>query len=118
MEEEQHSESTSDSDGSVDEDGDDYGEEEEEDVEDNLGKKSTKKKKRRSKKARGHRKNIKSKYDTIDDLNPEALSAQTEEAERIRRLELQRSIMQSSTINSTVRKNSVKRSVQCIHVHV
>ena len=48
---------------------------------------------KRKRKERGHRRNIKSKFDTIDDLNPEAISAQTEELERIRRLELQQSML-------------------------
>ena len=54
------------------------------------------KKKRRKRSTPGHRRNIKRKYDTVEDLNPEALSAQNEELERIRRLELQQSILSSS----------------------
>lgn len=49
--------------------------------------KKKRKRKRKSNKPLGHRRNIKSKYDGIDDLNPEALLAQTEELERIKRLE-------------------------------
>ena len=46
-----------------------------------------KKRKRKSTKQLGHRRNIKSKYESIEDFNPEALMAQTEELERIKRLE-------------------------------
>lgn len=45
------------------------------------------KRKRKFTKQPGHRRNIKSKYDGIEDFNPEALMAQTEELERIKRLE-------------------------------
>lgn len=55
--------------------------------------KPSSKKRKRKRKQPGHRRNIKSKYDTVEDLNPEAVSAQTEELERIRRLELQQSIL-------------------------
>ena len=79
--------------------------------------KAVSKKRKKRKKARGHRRNIKSKYDTIEDLNPEAVSAQTEEAERIRRLELQQSILKSENPQTTgphshsviKRKDSIKR---------
>ena len=47
---------------------------------------------KRKRKAPGYRRNIRSKFDTVDELNPQALSAQTEELERIRRLELQQSL--------------------------
>ena len=50
------------------------------------------KKKKRKRKAPGHRRNIRTKFDTVDELNPQALSAQTEELQRIRRLELQQSL--------------------------
>ena len=66
----------------------------------------TKKQRKRKSKPPGHRRNIKSKYDTIDDLNPEALSAQNEELERIRRLELQRSIVASEVSRDLSREES------------
>lgn len=51
-------------------------------------------KKRRSRKRKsvGHRRKLRSKYESIEDFNPEARTAQTEELERIRRLELQQSL--------------------------
>ena len=55
-----------------------------------------KKKVKRRFKALGHRRNLRSKFERVEDLNPEALSAQTEEQERIRRLELQQSLLQPS----------------------
>ena len=75
--------------------------EEEEEIEEEEEKNNEKnvvqtKKKRRKRSTPGHRRNIKRKYDTVEDLNPEALSAQNEELERIRRLELQQSILSSS----------------------
>lgn len=69
------------------------GEENDESEMDKTGGETTKKKRKRNPKPPGHRRNIKSKYDTLDDLNPEALTAQNEEMERIRRLELQQSLL-------------------------
>ncbi len=68
------------------------------------GSKKKKKRKRKAQKPTGHRRNIKSKYDTLEDLNPEALSAQTEEIERIRRLELQQSILKGAGVIPKVEK--------------
>ena len=68
----------------------DYESEEEQRSEETSQTKKEKKKrkrKRKSNKPLGHRRNIKSKYDGIEDLNPEALLAQNEELERIKRLE-------------------------------
>ena len=74
------------------------GVEEEEAGEEREGEGVKKKKSRRLKarKAPGHRRNLRSKFEGVEDFNPEALSAQTEEQERIRRLELQQSLLQSS----------------------
>ena len=47
---------------------------------------------KRKRKAVGHRRKLRTKYESVKDFNPEARSAQTEEIERIRRLELQRSL--------------------------
>ncbi len=52
----------------------------------------SKKRRRRRKKSLGHRRKLRSKYESIEDFNPEARTAQTEELERIRRLELQQSL--------------------------
>lgn len=83
---------------SDEEEEEEYEEEEEERTKDETkSQNSNKAKKKRKHKPPGHRRNIKSKYDTIEDLNPEALSAQTEELERIRRLELQQSLISSMT---------------------
>ena len=83
---------------SDEEEEEEYEEEEEERTKDETKpQNSNKAKKKRKHKPPGHRRNIKSKYDTIEDLNPEALSAQTEELERIRRLELQQSLISSMT---------------------
>lgn len=74
------------------------GEEEDEDSEEEAppGPKSTergeKERKKRKRKLAGRRRELRSKYESVKDFNPEALSAQTEEIERIRRLELQRSL--------------------------
>lgn len=81
------------------------GEEEDEDSEEEAppGPKSTdrgeKERKKRKRKLAGRRRELRSKYESVKDFNPEALSAQTEEIERIRRLELQRSLQAA---NSTV----------------
>lgn len=74
------------------------GEEEDEDSEEEVpsGPKSTergeKERRKRKRKLAGRRRELRSKYESVKDFNPEALSAQTEEIERIRRLELQRSL--------------------------
>lgn len=74
------------------------GEEEDEDSEEEVpsGPKGTergeKERKKRKRKLAGRRRELRSKYESVKDFNPEALSAQTEEIERIRRLELQRSL--------------------------
>jgi hypothetical protein len=49
----------------------------------------------RKRKARlpGHRRNIKTKWDAIEDMNEDALLAQNEELERMRRLSLQQSLL-------------------------
>ena len=54
----------------------------------------TEERKRRKRKRRrsGMRRKLRSKYESVDEFNPEARSAQTEELERIRRLELQQSL--------------------------
>ena len=62
-----------------------------------VSKSSNRVRQKRKRKERGHRRNIKSKFDTVDDLNPEAITAQTEELERIRRLELQQSVLSHDT---------------------
>ncbi len=80
-------------------------------------KSSSKKKinKRKRRKARGQRlgqrRNIKSKYDTVEDLNPEALSAHNEEVERLRRLELQQSLTNVSTTVSVPKTEPAERYV-------
>lgn len=55
-----------------------------------------KQRRKRKRKMAGHRRDLRSKYDSVKDFNPEARSAQTEEVERIRRLELQRSLQAAS----------------------
>lgn len=82
---------------SDEEEEEEYEEEEERAKDETKPQSSNKAKKKRKHRPPGHRRNIKSKYDTIEDLNPEALSAQTEELERIRRLELQQSLISSMT---------------------
>ena len=51
---------------------------------------------KRRRKLVGRRRDLRSKYESVKDFNPEARSAQTEEIERIRRLELQRSLQAST----------------------
>lgn len=55
-------------------------------------KKAARKRKNRKKQPPGMRRQIRTKFDTVEDLNPEARLAQTDEIERIRRLELQQSL--------------------------
>lgn len=55
-------------------------------------KKAPRKRKSRKKQPTGMRRQIRTKFDTVEDLNPEARLAQTDEIERIRRLELQQSL--------------------------
>ena len=55
-------------------------------------KKVTRKRKSRKKQPAGLRRQIRTKFDTVEDLNPVARLAQTDEIERIRRLELQQSL--------------------------
>ena len=74
------------------------GEEEDEDSEDEAppGPKGAERgeqgRRKRKRKLAGRRRELRSKYESVKDFNPEARSAQTEEIERIRRLELQRSL--------------------------
>lgn len=56
-----------------------------------------KERKKRKRKLVGRRRELRSKYESVKDFNPEALSAQTEELERIRRLELQRSLQAANS---------------------
>ncbi|XP_019855376.1 PREDICTED: helicase ARIP4-like [Amphimedon queenslandica] len=68
------------------------------------------KRKRKSTKQPGHRRNIKSKYESIEDFNPEALMAQTEELERIKRLEqLQNQLDDQSLEQSCDQDNLLER---------
>lgn len=69
------------------------GSEDEPHVDEGFGKEKSGRKRKR--KAPGQRRNLKSKFEKVEDFNPEALSAQTEEQERIRRLELQQSLLES-----------------------
>lgn len=59
-----------------------------------------KRKRKRSKHQPGHRRVLRSKYESVEDFNPDARSAQTEELERIRRLELQQSLLDDSITSS------------------
>lgn len=83
------------------------GEEEEDDSEEELPpgpkgvERQEKKRRKRKRKLAGRRRELRSKYESVKDFNPEARSAQTEEIERIRRLELQRSLLQAGN-NSSV----------------
>ena len=52
----------------------------------------------------GHRHNLKSKFVSVDDFNPEALSAQSEEQERMRRLELQKSLVEEHSAGTSTSK--------------
>ena len=63
----------------------------------NGGKKPSRRKRKR---AANLRRELRAKFDSLDDFNPEAKSAQSEELERIRRLELQQSITNVSQIPS------------------
>ena len=63
-------------------------------------------KKKRKRKAPGYRRNIRTKFDTVDELNPQALSAQTEELERIRRLELQQSLTTQPEVSPVASSDS------------
>ncbi len=61
--------------------------------EEDVGDDASKKRKNRKRKSLSHhRRKLRSKYESIEDFNPEARTAQTEELERIRRLELQQSL--------------------------
>ena len=98
MEEEESSELSSSSSSYSTSEEESVGEEEDEDSEElagprgaeRSGEKSERRKRRR--KLAGRRRELRSKYESVKDFNPEARSAQTEEIERIRRLELQRSL--------------------------
>lgn len=74
------------------------GEEEDEDSEEEVPagpkgvERGDKERRKRKRKLAGHRRELRSKYESVKDFNPEALTAQTAEIERIRRLELQRSL--------------------------
>ena len=74
------------------------GEEEDDDSEDEAppGPKGAERgdqgRRKRKRKLAGRRREIRTKYESVKDFNPEARSAQTEEIERIRRLELQRTL--------------------------
>ena len=61
-------------------------------------KKAARKRKNRKKQPAGLRRQIRTKFDTVEDLNPEARLAQTDEIERIRRLELQQSLTTLETV--------------------
>ena len=97
MEEEESSDLSSSS-SSYSSEEESVGEEEDEDSDEvagprgaeRSGEKSERRKRRR--KLAGRRRELRSKYESVKDFNPEARSAQTEEIERIRRLELQRSL--------------------------
>ena len=64
----------------------------------------------RKKKVPGLRKKLRTHLDSIDELNPEALNAQSAELERIRRLRLQQSVLgvseHSTNSNSTQNQNT------------
>ena len=49
--------------------------------------------KRKRKTSTHHRRKLRSKYESVDDFNPEARTAQSEELERIRRLKLQQTLI-------------------------
>ena len=111
MESDDESEFTSSSSGGSDsevesvEEGEEEEEEEEEEDEDTPSEpkeeeRSGRQKRKRKRKVPGHRRELRSKYESVEDFNPEARSAQTEEIERIRRLELQRSLQ--SAVSSVI----------------
>ena len=58
---------------------------------------SRKRRKDRKRHAAGMRKKLRTHYESVEDFNPEARSAQSAELERIRRLELQQSIISPPT---------------------
>ena len=94
----------------------DEGEDEDEEEEEKCaateeGKTNKKRRTKRRRRSQGHRHNLKSKFDGVEDLNPEALSAQTEEQERIRRLELQQSLLDvaESSVSSSSRRESSQK---------
>ena len=85
------------------------GEEEDEDSEEEAPRGTElrdREKRKRKRKLAGRRRELRSKYESVKDFNPEARSAQTEEIERIRRLELQRSL-QAANASSVQRIASV-----------
>lgn len=97
----------------TDEEGDDDEEEEEGEGKCSpTGEKEEKSKDRRKKRRRrslGHRHNLKSKFDGLEGLNPDALSAQSEELERIRRLELQQSLLDAPESSTSSRRDSTQK---------
>ena len=112
MEEEESSEISSSSSSYSSSEDESVGEEEDEDSEEEeapagpsrsggaTGEASGRRKRRR--KLVGRRRELRSKYESVKDFNPEARSAQTEEIERIRRLELQRSLQAGTPSASRV----------------
>ena len=88
---------------------DDEDEEEEKGSPAEEGRKSKDRRKKRRRRSQGHRHNLKRKFDGLEDMNPEALSAQTEELERIRRLELQQSLLDAPESSSSSRGESSQR---------
>ena len=80
------------------------GEEEDEDSEEDApssgpkgAERGDKERRKRRRAVAGRRRQLRSKYESVEDFNPEARSAQTEEIERIRRLELQRSLQAAAS---------------------
>ena len=84
------------------------GEEEDEDSEEETGpgprtaERGDRERRKRKRKVAGRRRELRSKYESVKDFNPEARSAQTEEIERIRRLELQRSLQAATPTGPVV----------------
>ena len=108
METEEDSELSSSS-GSCSSSGEDSVEEEDEDSreeevlsEPNRREQDGRERRKRKRKVTGQRRELRSKYESVQDFNPEARSAQTEELERIRRLELQRSLQLQSAAAAQV----------------
>ena len=71
--------------------------------------KSKGRRKKRRRRSQGHRHNLKSKFDGLEGLNPDALSAQNEELERIRRLELQQSLLDVPESSTSSRGESSQK---------
>ena len=88
---------------------DDEDEEEEKGSPAEEGGKSKDRRRKRRRRSQGHRHNLKRKFDGLEDMNPEALSAQTEELERIRRLELQQSLLDAPESSTSSKGESSQR---------